>query len=298
MGMTDARRARAALLPAVLAVSSAALFVRMADAPALATAFWRGAIAGVCFLPLYLLPRFRVEMAQVEWKTHAQIGAATLVIALHQICFISSLKLTSVAAATFLTSTQPVFTAFFGWLILKEHVSARAVIAICGALGGVAMIALADGGEMAMTGNLLAVSAAILASLYTIAARTLRQRTPLVPYMTTVHISGSIFLFVLTRVFAIPLTGFGEASWLSLLMLGLLPTLVGHSLLTYSIGHLRAFVVNASILGEPVGATILAAIFVHEFPPLLTLIGGAVIVACILWIVLEKDAPLSAPQAD
>ncbi|MBI5058216.1 DMT family transporter [candidate division KSB1 bacterium] len=296
--MRESERARAALLPAVMAVSSAAIFVRMADAPAMATAFWRGAIAGACFLPLLLLPKFRAELRNLPGKTAGQIAAATMVIALHQICFISSLKFTSVAAATFLTSMQPMFTAFFGWVLLKEAVSARALLAICGALGGVALIALSSGGEFAMTGNLLAIAAAILASLYSIAARKLRQNTPLVPYMTTVHISGTLFLFVLTQLFAIPLTGFSNASWTSLALLGLVPTLIGHSLLTYSIGHLRAFVVNAAVLGEPVGATILAAIFMREIPPLLTLLGGAVIVGCILWIVLEKDVPVVETQMD
>jgi drug/metabolite transporter (DMT)-like permease len=36
----------------------------------------------------------------------------------------------------------------------------------------------------------------------------------------------------------------------------------------------------------------------HEFPPLLTLVGGAIIVACILWIVLERETPIVEAQMD
>ena len=54
--------------------------------------------------------------------------------------------------------------------------------------------------------------------------------------------------------------------------------------------------VNAAILGEPVGATILAAIFLQEYPSPWTLVGGALIIACILIIVLEREVPVPAEE--
>lgn len=304
--MNIAARAKASLFPAVVSVSTASLFVRFAiaplgDAPPLAAAFWRGAIAGLAFVPILLMPRYFRQLREVVARQFWLIAAATTVIATHQICFITSLSLTSVAASTFLTSTQPIFTALLGGLLIRERVSARSWLAIIGAILGMGIITLSRPSENAphehaLSGNLLALLAALLASLYTLAARRLRQKTPLVPYMTIVHLSGSIFLGIIIAVTGVNFAHYSSQTWMGLILLGLVPTFVGHSLLTYAVGHLRAFVVNAAILGEPVGATILAAIFLNELPSPWTLIGGAIIIACILLIVLEREVPVTTEK--
>jgi len=295
-------KARASLFPAVVSVSTASLFVRFAiaplgDAPPLAAAFWRGAIAGACFLPFLFVPHYFQQLKEVAARQFWLIAAATTVIATHQICFITSLSFTSVAASTFLTSTQPIFTALLGGMLIREKVSARSWLAIVGAILGMGIITIsrpAEGAphEHALWGNLLALLAALLASLYTLAARRLRQKTQIVPFMSIVHLSGSVFLAIIIAVTGVNFGHYSSQTWLGLILLGLVPTFIGHSLLTYAVGHLRAFVVNAAILGEPVGATILAAIFLNEIPSPWTLIGGVIIIACILLIVLEREVPV------
>jgi drug/metabolite transporter (DMT)-like permease len=175
-------------------------------------------------------------------------------------------------------------------------VSVRNSLALAGALAGMALVTLSHPGESALTGNLLAIAAAILASLFSLAARRLRQDTSVIPFVLIVNWSGALFLGLLGLIFGISLGGYTQSTWTGLIMLGLIPTLIGHSLLTYSIGHMPAFVVNASILGEPVGASILAAIFLHEFPSLQTILGGAVIVVCILLIIFERSVPEPVPE--
>jgi drug/metabolite transporter (DMT)-like permease len=270
------QRARTALLPAVLAVSSSAIFIRWAAAPPMAAAFWRGAMAGLLFIPVILIPRFRHELLSLSWKRVGVIGA--------------SLSYTSIAASTFLTSTQPIFTAFFGGLILKEHVNTRSWFMICGALIGMGLITMDRPMEGALFGNMLAVAGAILAALYSLASRKLRQSTPLIPFMMIVHASGTIFLGLLVWIFDIPLVSFEMKTWLGLFLLAFLPTAIGHTLLTFSIGFLPAFVVSSSLLGEPVGATILGAIFLGEMPGLQTIAGAIIIAIFILGIVMTGNA--------
>ncbi|MBU0690681.1 DMT family transporter [bacterium] len=283
--MNQTEKAQSALLPAIIAVSSSAIFIRWAAAVPLAAAFWRSAMAGLLFLPLFLIPRFRRELHSLSRKRIGVIAAATVIIALHQICFITSLSYTSIAASTFLTSTQPIFTAFFGSLILKERVGIKSWGMIAGALVGMALITMDRPIEGAFFGNMLAVLAAILAALYSLAARKLRQTTPLVPFMMIVHISGSLFLGLLLFVFDIPFAGYEMKTWLGLFLLAFLPTAIGHSLLTFSVGFLPAFIVSSSLLGEPVGATILGALFLGEVPGIQTIIGAAIIILFILGIV-------------
>jgi len=300
--MTFLTRARLSLLPAVLAVSSSAIFIRFAAAPPVGAAFWRGAIAGLAFLPLVLWPTFRRELLAVPLRQVGLIAAATTVIATHQICFISSLSYTSVAASTFLTSTQPIFTAILGGMLIREKVSPRAWLAIAGAVFGMAVITFSKPGSggafpNVLLGNGLALLAALLASLYTLAARRLRQTTPLVPFMFIVHCAGTLFLAIIIVITGVELTGYSSHTWLGLVLLGLIPTFIGHTLLTYAVRHLRAFVVNASILGEPVGATLMAAIFFREAASWQTLFGGAIIIVCIMLVILEREVPPAVEKA-
>lgn len=285
--------ARWALLPAVLAVSSSAIFVRFAAAPPLGAAFWRGAIAGTALIPLLFYPAFFRQFCAITRREVLLIALATTIIATHQICFISSLSYTTIAASTFLTSTQPIFTALLGGILIREKVSSRGWLAIGGAILGMAIITFAKPlagapAGYALKGNLLALLAALLASLYTLAARRLRQKTPLIPFMFTVHLSGTVFLGIIIAITGTNLTQYSTHTWTGLILLGLIPTFIGHTLLTYSVGHLPAFVVNASILGEPVGATLMAALFFGEHPALPTLLGGAIVIVCILVIVMER----------
>lgn len=294
--MNFIERAKFALLPAVLSVSTASIFVRFAAAPPMGAAFWRSAVAGIALLVVFLFPRFRRELRAVPWGRIGTIALATIIISLHQICFITSLSYTSIAASTFLTSTQPVWTALLGGWLIRERVSARSLLAVLGALAGMGLITLARPTESALFGNLLAVAAAILASLYSLAARRLRQSTPFVPFMVVVNVSSAVFLGILALIVGTNLASYSSHTWLGLILLGLIPTLIGHSLLTFAIGHLKAFVVNASILGEPVGATLLAILFFHEYPTAQTLAGAAVVLACILLIVFERELPPSPDQ--
>ncbi|MBU0508270.1 DMT family transporter [bacterium] len=294
--MNSTGRARFSLLPAVLSVSTSSIFVRYAAAPPLGAAFWRSAVAGVALLFAFLFPAYRREFRAISWGRIGTIALATIIISLHQICFITSLSYTSIAASTFLTSTQPVWTALLGGWLIRERVSTRSLVAVIGALAGMGLITFSRPTESALIGNILAVAAAILASLYSLAARKLRQSTPIVSFMIVVNVSSAIFLGILALIFDVNLTDYSERTWLGLVLLGLVPTLIGHSLLTYAIGHLKAFVVNASILGEPVGATLLAILFFNEYPTAQTLMGGAVVIVCILLIVFEREIPAAVEQ--
>ncbi|MBK6764728.1 MAG: DMT family transporter [bacterium] len=148
-------RAKAALLPAILAVSTAAIFVRSADVPPMAAAFWRGGFCAIIFLFALFAPSVRQGLRAMGLKKVAQIAGVTVIIATHQICFITSLSYTLIAASTFLTCTQPIFTAFLGYIFLKERVSLRSLLAIIGAVVGMGAITFGGGSsDAALTGNL------------------------------------------------------------------------------------------------------------------------------------------------
>jgi drug/metabolite transporter (DMT)-like permease len=272
-----------------LAVATASLFIRLADVPPVAAAFWRAAVAGIVYLPSFLLPIIREQWRRVPRGSLFALVAATLIIVTHNILFISSLSYTTVAASVVITSTQPIFTAFLGRLLLKEKVSVRAIIGLFGALIGTAVISFSQGGSTSLKGNLLALAAALTVAAFAVCARKLRQVVPIVPFMFTVQLASSFYLFLIALAWAIPLAGFDVSSWQALLLLGLIPTFIGHSLLSYALGYLKAYLVGLAIVGEPVGATILAAIFLGEIPSGQALIGVLLILASILFAMSERE---------
>jgi len=277
------------LLFGVLTALTASLFIRLADAPPIAIAFWRGVIAGAALLPTLLFPSIRRQWRRIPLPILLTIFAATLITVCASILFISSLQQTSVAAALVLTNTQAIFTAVLGHIFIKERVSSRTVVGLVGAMAGAAFISSFQGGITTARGNLLALGAALLGAVHALFLRKLRQRTPILPFMLAAELAITFYLLLFSKIFAVPLTGFDAASWRALLLLGIVPTLIGHTLLIYSIGYLKAYLVSLAIVAEPIGASLLAAIFLHEIPSWQTLVGSTIVLASILLAVYEKE---------
>ena len=149
-----------ALLVAVVAVSWAAILVRLAEAPVLAIAFWRLALATL-FLsaPAWWLARGRPAAAG-----KGSVMAAGFLLALHFALWIGSLFLTSVASSVLLVSTQPVFAALVTRPLLGEGISRRTMLAIGFTVAGTVVLAAGDAasgaGPRILLGDAMALAAA------------------------------------------------------------------------------------------------------------------------------------------
>ena len=62
-----------------------------------------------------------------------------------------------------------------------------------------------------------------------------------------------------------------------LVLLALLPQVVGHSTLNWSLGYLPATLVATAVMAEPVGASLLAWAVLDEAPPVTSVAGGALV---------------------
>ncbi len=136
----------------VLAVSAAAIFIRLADAPALAVAFWGCALGAALLLPPAMVRRERLPRG-----TTLYVGLASgVALGAHFGFWISSLDYTSVAASVVLVSTQPVFVAILAYLVFGERTSPLSFAGILAALEGTAVSTLPfQGGSLAGSAALL-----------------------------------------------------------------------------------------------------------------------------------------------
>jgi drug/metabolite transporter (DMT)-like permease len=152
---TRKRIALPAVLVGVLAVGASAVFIRLADAPALAIAFWRCALGALALVPLAAYNREVVPKGSALWVGAVSGGA----LGAHFGTWITSLEYTSVAASVVLVSTTPVFVAIAAYPLFGERTSAVSFVGIVVAIAGTAVIALGEpsSGGSAFFGDVLAL---------------------------------------------------------------------------------------------------------------------------------------------
>ena len=269
----------AVLILGIASVSFAAIFIRLAEAPAAVIAFYRMGFATAALLPIVWWQErhlFRsIPRSHLGW-----MALGGLFLALHFMLWISSFSLTSVASSVFFVTTQPIFVATASIFLFKEKASVYLFIGI--ALAGVGSLIIGAGdlqalGSGNLTGNLLALAGSVMAASYFLVGRHVRQTVSLGLYIVGVY-GVSAFVLLLFILFAgHPLVGYSGQTWWSMVLLAVIPTLIGHTCFNWALKYVPAPIVSTAILGEPVGATVLAYFILQEAPRWYTILGGALI---------------------
>lgn len=273
----------AALAVAVLAVSTSAILIRFSEAPSLVKAFYRVLFTVALLAPVATL-RYRSAILDLSRRHLLAAGATGVALAVHFAAWFESLEWTSVAASVTLVQSQPLFVALGAFLLLGERLNRRIVAGIVVALAGMAAMTLPGAaltGTRPAYGNALAVVGALMMAVYFLAGRSLRQEVPLVPYVTVVYTvcAASLLAFALADGAAVGLGDYPPREWLLFLAMAIGPGLLGHTVINWALEHVESSVVSVTLLGEPVGSTLLAVVFLAEIPGFQTVAGAAVVLA-------------------
>ena len=258
---------------AVAAVSTAAPLVRIADAPTLAIAFWRNALAlPVLALLVWLHVRgTRRGAAPVLDRRERRLSiVAGLFLGAHFATWIPSLSFTSVASSVALVSTQPVWAA----LIARgrgETVPAGAWWGIGSAVAGAVVLSGVDLSvdPRALFGDLLALIGGVLAAAYVTVGAEVRRTLPTSVYALVCYGVAAGALLVVCVVGRQPLAGsdYDATTWLALLAMVAGPQLLGHTVVNRVLGTTSPTLVSVAILFEIVGSALLAWVAFDEVPP-------------------------------
>ncbi len=269
------------LLLSVLAISWAAPLVRFSQAPALAVSFWRLAFSVLLIAGVLTARREWGALRRLGRRDLATAAVAGVLLAGHFATWIASIGLTSVAASVVLVDTAPVFVALLSAAFLRERPGGRQWAGIGLAVAGAAWIGWGDfrGGSDPLRGDLLALAGAVLVAAYYVIGRSLRARLDLWPYVMVVYGCAALTLLVALPVAGVPFTGYAPTDWAVFAGLAAGPMMIGHTGQNWALRYLPAYVVNLSLLGEPVGATLIAWLLpaIAETPPPEALAGGALI---------------------
>jgi len=276
----------------VLTVSTASILIRYAQAegmPSSAIAAWRLALASLVLTP-FAIGRARRELAGVgrRWLLLALVSGVAL--AAHFASWISSLAYTSVASSAALVSTHPLWIAAGAYLLFSERLSALGAAGVALTLAGAALILLSDEsagtGAAPFAGNALALVGAFTVSAYMLVGRALRGGPSVMTYVWVVYCIAAVVLVLAAAASGTAFAGYSTLAYLAVLALALGPQLLGHTALNWSLRHLSATLVAVAVVGEPLGAALLAWLLFGETFATLQLAGFVLtlagIVACAL----------------
>jgi len=275
------------LLPiGIIAVSTASIFIKLCDAPVLIIATYRMALASLVLIPFACYEKTWRGFGRNELGWSLLSG---LFLSLHFAFWIASLKYTSVASSVVLVTTHPIFVGLGGWLLLGERLGLNLIVGIALSVLGSGLISYGDGSlsEEALMGDGLALLGAMAASGYLLVGRKMRKDRNLISYIFPVYSSAGLILILLSLIFQKHFFGYSSSTYFYLLLLALVPQLIGHTTFNWALKYLPASMVAVTILGEPIGSTILARLILGEGLTVWKILGGISIFSGIL-IALEK----------
>lgn len=235
------------------------------------------------------------------------VGAlAGVCLAFHFWSWNASIALTTVAASVVLVNTQPIVVAVLSVVWLREPPSRSQWLGIGVAMVGALVIAAPDLASASATaagaarnpflGDVLALVGAVTAGVYYVIGRRLRATLDLWAYVALVYGACFLTLLLLAWITGAPVRHQPPRELAIFAALALGPMLLGHTALNWALEFLPAYVVNLVLLGEPVGATLIAAFLpgIREVPSFATFAGGALVLAGVL---LAAHATRTAARA-
>jgi drug/metabolite transporter (DMT)-like permease len=275
------------LLLALLAVSTSSIIARyLPDVSSFVIAFWRMTIAS-CLIWLYTFFNKQDAIEQKQYKYYLLSG---LFLALHFSSFYGAVKLTSIANATLLGITAPMFTIIYEKLYLRKKLNP--VVFIGFVLAGTGTLIITGSGlfnnDNSLIGKFLGLLAAFFISLVYIFASKLRERTGTIAYTRLLYSFAAFFLFIICLSTNNNILDFSFDDFKWLFALGVVPTILGHSLFYYSIKFTSPTVVASVPIGEPIIASFFAWILFSETISMITLLGGLLILIGIYYLVTRS----------
>lgn len=273
-----------ALTVAVVAVSSSAPLIAYAAAPALAIAFFRNAAATVALAPLVAVTR-RQEVTKLGWRGAGACALAGVALAGHFGTWVPSAKFTTIAAATALVATQPVWQGLIALAQgrrLPRVVWLGVAVAVAGAVVATGSDFTASG--RAFVGDLLALAGGLMGAVYTALGERARATTSTTTYTAICYGACSLVLLVVCLAGGVRLHGYPAATWLAILAMTAGPQLLGHSMFNYALHRVAATTVSVLLLLEVPGAALLGWVWLgqapraDELPGLGLLVAGVAIV--------------------
>ncbi len=278
-------------------MSTGAVFVRLADASPIVVAGYRTGLAFLMLAPFAWVKAGR-ELASLSLSDFTLAALSGFFLACHFAAWIASLDYTSIACSVVLVNTNPLWVAILAPFITGETVGRVKAAGIGVSILGAVLIGAGDfcGGGTALFGDALAVAGGMAMALYLLLGARLRRKLSFLAYVTLCYGTAAAILWVAVLAAGLPFTGLTPHTYAAIFSLAFVSQLIGHSCYNWSLKWLSTSMVAVSLLGEPVGGTILGYLVFGETLTIWKAAGGALILVGIyIASVSEKFVASPAP---
>lgn len=251
----------------------------------------RFTLAGLLFLPL--LVRSRLDLTRERLIRLAWLCLFGFV--LNKAAEFSGLVLTTASDTALLIAAEGLFTALFGWLLLRETLDRRSVLGMGLSAVGVYLVvqrglhwpALGSGTRVA--GDLLVVAALALEAVYSVLGKSESERSP-AAVVTGACVIGSLAVWLPAAAVNVAITGLpspGPGAVIGVLYLAVAGTFLAYLGWIVALRHVDATVAAPTLFLQPLAGTLLAVLLLHDRILPITLVGGVLIIAGI-WVVSSR----------
>ncbi|QFG00682.1 DMT family transporter [Psychrobacillus glaciei] len=288
--MSQGNTSKSIILPliiSIVAISFAAIFVKWSSAPATILSMYRMVLASLLLLPIVWFKRREFQkLTSKEWLLLCLSG---LFLALHFALWFGSLKLTTVASSTIILALQPIVSLIGGAILFKERTTKTALMTMGIAVLGAVMVGWGDFGlnKSAIVGDILSFLSVIVVVGYLLIGQKVVKKVSHWIYSFCVFGFASIALIVYNISTQVNLGGYDSKEWGIFILLAVVPT-ISHVINNWLMNYVNATTISMSILGEPVGATILAAIFLGERLVGWQIIGGILVLLGVFMFLMQQ----------
>lgn len=205
------------------------------------------------------------------------VGAGFL-LSVHFALFLGGLALTSLPAAAALVSLEPLAVVLVAWASFGLRPTPREALGVLFATGGGLLVAQGAGsGEHRLVGDLVVLAAVLVYGGYVAAARALRDALPVLPYAAATYGVATLFLLPFAVALGVQEGPPPPSAWLAVLILGLVPTLIGHTLVQRAARTVPPAIVGLVSPGETIGSLALGALLLGARPRPIEAAGTALI---------------------
>ena len=274
---------------AVLFISLSGPMIAVTAAPVLAIAFWR-CLIGSGLTGVWVIARRWSSLGALTSRELRLTVIAGVFLGLHFATWIPSLTLTTIAASTALVATQPIWAALIA-RATGVRITSRVWIGIAIAFSGVIVLTGVDlfVDPAHLWGDALALVGAVFSAAYVSVAERVRKTVDTSTMTFVLYAVSAVTILPLVFIFGQQLVGFDAQAWALILAVTLGAQLLGHSMMTRVLSSTSATVVSLAILFEMPGATLVAAIWLGQVPPLALLPAAALILAGLVIVIKAAD---------
>ncbi len=277
----------------IFAISWSGPLIRLAfPIPVLVIVFVR---LGFAFLIMFFLSWHRKEENNYSFtrSTNFLLVLAGISLGAHFWFWTESLKHTSIIISVVLVTLHPIFVGFGAYFFLKEPFGRSLVFGtVIAVFGTLIMTGMDTSLHNSLLGNFLALMGGIFFSIFLVISRAMRKQFSTFGYSAIVYGLATLFISFVFIFSDVQFVTVSPSAYWALIGIVVLPQLIGHTTINWTLGVFPAAIVGIAIVCEPIGASLLAVVLLDEIPTFFEVLGALIIVSGV-YVAIRNRAVLS-----